>query len=87
MPKKILEKKRAVIYARFSSDRQREESITGQVWECTNYAESKGLHIVSTYIDRAESAKTDHRPDFQRMVKDSARHIFDYIIVYSLALS
>ncbi len=84
MPKKILEKKRAVIYARFSSDRQREESITGQVRECTNYAESKGLHIVSTYIDRAKSAKTDHRPDFQRMVKDSARHIFDYIIVYSL---
>lgn len=84
MSKKNINLKRAVIYARFSSDRQREESITGQIRECTAYANSNGLSIVNTYIDRAKSAKTDHRPDFQRMIKDSTKHLFDYIIVYSL---
>lgn len=49
----------AVIYARFSSDRQREESIEGQVRECREYAEKNGIRIVDTYIDRALSASKD----------------------------
>ena len=55
----------AVIYARYSSDNQREESIEGQLRECMAYAERKGLTVVHSYIDRALSAKTDARPQFQ----------------------
>ena len=65
----------AVIYARYSSDNQREESIEGQIRECTAYAEKNGITVVKHYIDRALSAKTDNRPDFQQMIKDSEKQI------------
>ena len=64
---------RGVIYARYSSDNQREESIEGQIRENTAYAEKDGITIVGHYIDRALSAKTDNRPEFQRMIKDSTK--------------
>lgn len=73
-----------VIYARYSSDNQREESIEGQLRECLEFADRQGITVVGNYIDRAMSAKTDDRPDFQRMIKDSAKHIFDVIIVWKL---
>ena len=57
----------AVIYARYSSDNQREESIEGQIRECTAYAEKNDITIVKHYIDRAISAKTDNRPQFQQI--------------------
>ena len=44
---------KAVIYARYSSDSQREESIEGQLRECTEYAERNGITILRSYIDRA----------------------------------
>ena len=74
----------AVIYARYSSDSQREASIEGQLRDCKDYAEHNGIAIVGTYIDRAYSAKTDDRPEFQRMVQDSARKIFDAVLVWKL---
>ena len=74
----------AVIYARYSTDSQREESIEGQIRECTAYAEKNDLTVVKHYIDRAISAKTDNRPQFQQMIKDSERGIFDVIIVWKL---
>ena len=73
-----------VIYARYSSDNQREESIDGQIRECRAFAKRNDIHIVGTYIDRALSAKTDNRPDFQKMIKDSSKHEFDCIIVWKL---
>jgi len=75
---------KAVIYARYSSDNQREESIEGQLRECKVFAEKNGITILTTYIDRALSAKTDNRPEFQRMIKDSAKKLFDVIIVWKL---
>ena len=74
----------AVIYARYSSDNQREESIEGQIRECTAYAEKNDFTVVKHYIDRAVSAKTDNRTQFQQMIKDSERGIFDVIIVWKL---
>lgn len=65
---------RAVIYARYSSDNQREESIEGQLRDCNEYAKYNDIEIVGTYIDRAFSAKTDDRPDFQRMIADSGKN-------------
>ena len=73
-----------VIYARYSSDSQREESIEGQLRECKEFAEKSGITILGTYIDRALSAKTDNRPEFQRMIKDSAKSLFDVVIVWKL---
>ena len=74
----------AVIYARYSSDNQREESIEGQIRECTAYAEKNGVTIVKHYIDRAISAKTDNRPEFQQMIKDSDKKLFDIVLVWKL---
>ena len=75
---------KAVIYARYSSDSQREESIEGQLRECTAFAEKNGITILRHYIDRAFSAKTDNRPEFQAMIKDSSKKLFDMIIVWKL---
>ena len=75
---------KAVIYARYSSDNQREESIEGQIRECTAFAEKNGITILRHYIDRAFSAKTDNRPEFQNMIKDSSKRLFDMIIVWKL---
>ena len=75
---------KGVIYARYSSDNQREESIEGQIRENTAFADKNGIEIVGTYIDRALSAKTDNRPEFQRMIKDSAKKNFDVVIVWKL---
>ena len=74
----------AVIYARYSSDSQREESIEGQIRECTAYAKKNGITIVKHYIDRAISAKTDNRPQFQQMIKDSDKKLFDIVLVWKL---
>ena len=74
----------AVIYARYSSDSQREASIEGQLRDCKDYAEKNGITVVGTYIDRAYSAKTDDRPEFQHMIKDSAKKIFDVVLVWKL---
>ena len=75
---------KAVIYARYSSDNQREESIEGQLRECKEYAERNGILVLQSYIDRALSAKTDNRPEFQRMIRDSAKGLFDTVLVWKL---
>ncbi len=73
-----------VIYARYSSDNQREESIEGQMRECMEFAKNNGIQIAESYVDRALSAKTDNRPEFLRMIKESAKKVFDVIIVWKL---
>ena len=75
---------KAVIYARYSSDNQREESIEGQLRENKAFAEKNGIEIIGTYIDRALSAKTDNRPEFQKMIKDSSKGLFDIVLVWKL---
>ncbi len=75
---------KAVIYARYSSDNQREESIDGQLRECMEFAEKSGIPVIGNYIDRALSAKTDNRPEFQKMIKDSYRKVFDSVIVWKV---
>ena len=75
---------KGVIYARYSSDNQREESIEGQLRECKAFAEKNDIQIIETYIDRALSARTDRRPDFQRMIKDSSGKKFEVVIVWKL---
>lgn len=74
----------AVIYARYSSDNQREESIEGQLRECKDFAEKQGMNVIQSYIDRACSAKTDNRPAFQEMIRDSSKRGFEVVIVWKL---
>ena len=76
--------KTAVIYARYSSDSQSEQSIEGQLRVCQEFARSKDILILDTYIDRAMTGTNDNRPDFQRMIKDSRRREWDYVLVYKL---
>lgn len=61
----------AVIYARFSSHAQNEQSIEGQLRVCYEYAEREGYAVVGEYIDRALTGRSDDRPDFQRMIADA----------------
>lgn len=74
----------AVIYARYSSDRQTEQSIEGQLRECYAFAKANDIAVIDTYIDRAISGKTDNRPAFQKMIEDSAKRQFQAVIVYRL---
>ena len=74
----------AVIYARFSSSGQREESITGQLRDCNRYAEEHGFEIINEYIDEAKTGTTDNRPSFQKMIRDSENKHFKAVIVWKL---
>lgn len=73
-----------VIYARYSDSKQREESIEGQLEWCYAHAKKEGHTVIGEYIDRAISAKTDERPQFQKMIRDSSKKLFKGIIVYQL---
>lgn len=74
----------AVIYARYSCDNQTEQSIEGQLRVCEEYAQRNNILILNTYIDRAMTGTNDNRPDFQKMIKDSNRREWNYVIVYKL---
>ena len=74
----------AVIYARFSSSGQREESITGQLRDCKRYAEIHGFEVIHEYIDEAKTGTSDNRPSFQKMIKDSENKRFKAILVWKL---
>lgn len=76
--------KTAVIYARYSSDNQSEQSIEGQLRVCEEYAQKNNILILGTYIDRAMTGTNDNRPDFQRMIKDSNRKEWELVLVYKL---
>ena len=61
-----------------------EQSIEGQLRVCQEYAQRNDILILNTYIDQAMSGTNDNRPDFQKMIKDSARKEWDYVLVYKL---
>ena len=74
--------KKAVVYARYSSDSQTEQSIEGQLRVCNEYAERNNIEIVENYIDRAMTGTNDNRPDFKRMLADAKKKEWDYVLVY-----
>ena len=76
---------KAAIYARFSSDRQTEESIAAQVRACREYADKHGLEVIQIYADEAISgkeSKTGLRREYQKMMKDAGRGAFDVILIH-----
>jgi len=74
--------KTAVIYARYSCDKQTEQSIEGQLRVCNEYAKANDIQILDKYIDQAMSGTNDKRPNFQKMLDDSKKKQWDYVIVY-----
>lgn len=72
----------AVVYARYSSHRQGEQSIEGQLAEAKKYAQAHGLTVIHEYIDRAQTGRNDNREQFQLMLADAAKQAFDALIVW-----
>lgn len=79
-----IDNNRCVIYARYSCSNQTEQSIEGQLADCEKFAMRCGFQIVGNYIDRALTATTDRRPQFQQMINDSEKGTFGIIIVWKL---
>ena len=75
---------RAVIYARYSSSGQREESIEGQLRDCYDFAKKHGIIVIGEYIDKAMTGRVDRRPDFQRMMKDSEKGRFNCVLLWKM---
>ena len=75
-------REKAVVYARYSSHNQREESIEGQLRDAYAYAERNGYDIIAEYADQAKSGKSDQRPEFQRMLKDAEKKQFTVVLVW-----
>jgi site-specific DNA recombinase len=79
------ETRRAVVYARFSSDKQSERSIDDQVALCRAFCESEGLLLVGIYDDRAISgASTQNRLGWLRLMRDANAGKFDVLVAESL---
>ncbi len=76
---------KVVLYARFSSHSQTEQSIEGQLKVCYEYAKRNDYQIIGEYIDRAISGtNAENRPEFQRMIADSVKRQFTGVLVYQL---
>lgn len=75
---------RAVAYPRYSSSNQREESLEAQMRAIEEYCRHRGYTLIGSYPDEAKSATTDNRPNFQRMIKDSDKKLFDVVVVHKL---
>ena len=75
---------KVVIYVKYSSSSQTEQSIEGQVRVCREFAERNGYVIISEYIDRAKTGTNDNRPTFQQILFDSRQRTFEAVLVYKL---
>ena len=77
--------KNAIIYARYSSERQNEQSIESQLRVCNEYAQRNGLNVIDSYIDKAMTGTNDNRPSFQRMLADAEKSkAWDIVLVYAI---
>ena len=74
----------AVVYARYSSHGQTEQSIEGQIAAAQKYAEQHGYTIIHIYADRAMTGRNDDREEFQRMLSDTATHQFGVILLWKI---
>lgn len=77
-------RKRAAIYARFSSHNQRGESIEIQLDNDYAYCDAHDLDVYDVYIDEAKTGRNSDREDFQRMLADAQRGLFDYVVIYKV---
>lgn len=80
--KQVVQEQIGVIYARYSSSGQRDESIEGQLRDCHAFAERYNIRIIEEYCDRAMTGTSDRRPEFQRMIRDSSKGQFNVVITW-----
>ena len=74
----------AVVYARYSSHGQTEQSIEGQIAAAQKYAEQHGYTIIHIYADRAMTGRNDDREEFQKMLSDTATRQFGVILLWKI---
>jgi len=75
---------RAVIYARYSSENQREASIEDQARSCKFRIETEGWTLLSIYTDYAQSGASHLRPGYQRLLADGRNGSFDVVVAEAL---
>lgn len=75
---------KAVAYARYSSDNQNDASIDAQLRAIHDYANQNSISIIGEYIDKAKSATTAEREQFQKMINDAKNKKFNFVIVHKL---
>lgn len=76
------EPKIGVIYARYSSANQREESIEQQIAECRSFAETNGITVTEIYADAAQTGRNEKRTAYQKLLRDAKKGTFRYILAY-----
>ncbi len=76
--------KRAIAYARFSSDLQREESIDAQIRAIRKYCDENDFVLLATFADKGISGTSDNRPEFQKMISTAIKGEVDAVIVHKL---
>lgn len=74
------------LYLRFSSEKQKEQSIEGQLRDCISYCKLNRYRIVAIYVDRSKTAskRVAKRVYFQQMIQDSSRREWEYVVVWKL---
>ena len=77
-------KRRAAIYARFSSHNQRSESIEIQVDAGTRYIAENGLELVKIYADYAKTGRNTDRREYKQMMNDARLGLFDFVVIYKV---
>jgi len=75
---------RAAIYARYSTENQREASIEDQVRLCTARSAAEGWSVVGTYTDHALSGANHLRPGYQQLLADARAGAFDVVVAEAL---
>ena len=75
---------RAVIYARYSSELQRDASIEDQVRLCRERIDCEGWRVGATYSDHAISGATRLRPGSQKLLEDARKGEFDVVVAEAL---
>lgn len=74
------------LYLRFSNEKQKEQSIEGQLRDCRAYCKQHGYRIVAVYVDRAKTGRKQvtKRVSFQQMILDSGNGLWNYVLVWQL---
>ena len=75
---------RAAIYARYSTDLQRDASIEDQVRACQERIEQEGWALAATYTDHALSGSVRLRPGYQKLLEDARGGLFDVVLAEAL---
>jgi site-specific DNA recombinase len=81
-PKITAPENTVAIYARFSTENQKEDSITAQVEACEDFAAKNSYLVVATFADYAKTGTTDERPELQKLMGAAKQHSFRYVLVH-----